>query len=98
MEDSHKYTHFRYQVQPALVSKLEEFYLLGYDSVSEDGLWNFLTKKRWKKVKEDINLYEIIQDILAVKVSDFINFATIEAYKTTEFSFEDDNELKELLK
>ncbi len=43
-------------------------------------------------------IHEIIQDILAVKVSDYMNFATIEAYKTTEFSFEDENELNELLK
>jgi len=98
MEDGHKYSHFRAQVQPVLVSKLEEFYLLGYDSVSEEGLWKFLTKKRWKKVKEDIQLYEIIQEIFAVKVSDYISFATIESYKATEFSLDDENELKELLK
>jgi hypothetical protein len=98
MEISHTYSHFRTQVQPVLISKLEEFNLLGYNSVSEDGLWELLTKKRWKKVKEDVKLYEIIQDILAVKVSDYISFATIEAYKSNDFSFKDENELKELLK
>jgi hypothetical protein len=98
MENSHINSHFRTRVQPALISKLEEFILLGYDSVSEEGLWEFLTKKRWKKVKEDMRLYAVIQDILAVKVSDYISFATIEAYKATEFSFNDENELKELLK
>ncbi|HEY2420165.1 MAG TPA: post-transcriptional regulator [Neobacillus sp.] len=98
MENSHMYTHFRTQVKPAIVSKIEEFYLLGYDSVTEDGLWEFLCKKKWKKAKEDMKIYEMVQDILAVKVSDFISFATIESYKTSDFSFDDENELKELLK
>jgi hypothetical protein len=45
-----------------------------------------------------MKLHEIIQGILSVKVSDYISFATIEAYKTTEFSFDNAEELKELLK
>lgn len=98
MEKSHGYNHFRIQVEPALVSKLEEFRLLGYNEVSESELWGFLTRKKWKKVKEDIKLYEIIDDILSVKVSDFISFATIETYKNHDFNLEDENEWKELLK
>ncbi|MCM3568429.1 post-transcriptional regulator [Neobacillus mesonae] len=98
MENGHAYDHFRSEVHPALVSKLEEFHVLGYDSVSENELWKFLTRKKWKKTKGDIHIYEIIEDVLAVKVSDFISFTTIESYKTAEFSLDDENELKELLK
>ncbi|MBS4215516.1 post-transcriptional regulator [Bacillus sp. FJAT-49825] len=89
---------FRTQVKPAMVSKLEEFRLLGYDSVSESELWEYLTKKKWRKVTDEKKLYEIIQDILSIKVSDYISFATIETYKTAEFSLEDEEEWKELLK
>lgn len=92
------YGQFRTQVKPAMVSKLEEFRLLGYDSVSEKELWEYLTKKKWRKVTDEKKLYEIIQDILSIKVSDFISFATIETYKTAEFSLEDEEEWKELLK
>lgn len=98
MDFDYVFKSFRTQVEPALISKLEEFRLLGYDSVSLDGLWEFLLKKKWKKGKEEPKLYQIIDDILAVKVSDYISFATIEAYKVTDFSFDDENELKELLK
>ncbi|WP_040207834.1 post-transcriptional regulator [Neobacillus jeddahensis] len=98
MDNSHVNEHFRTQVQPALASKLREFRLLGIDSVAENEFWDFLVKKKWKKVKDEMRLYEIIQDILSVKVSDYINFATIESYKTSEFSFDDGDELKELLK
>lgn len=98
MEDSLTMDGFRVQVQPAIASKLEEFRLLGYDSVSEQDFWNYLLKKKWRKAKEEMKLFEVIQDILSVKVSDYLSFATIEAYKTAEFSFEDENEWKELLK
>jgi hypothetical protein len=98
MDNSHRFEHFRTQVQPAVASKLTEFQLLGIDSVTEKEFWDFLIKKKWKKVKEEMKLYEIIQEILSVKASDYLSFATIEAYKTTEFSFDDEDELKELLK
>ncbi|MEH6905610.1 post-transcriptional regulator [Neobacillus drentensis] len=98
MDNSHRFEHFRTQVQPALESKLAEFQLLGIDLVTEKELWDFLIKKKWKKVKEEMKLYEIIQEILSVKASDYISFATIEEYKSNEFSFNDEDELKELLK
>jgi hypothetical protein len=98
MDNRHRFEQFHTQVQPAIVSKLTEFQLLGVDSVTESDLWDFLMKKKWKKIKEEMKLHEIIQGILSVKVSDYISFATIEAYKTTEFSFDAEEELKELLK
>ncbi|MFS0775838.1 post-transcriptional regulator [Neobacillus sp. 3P2-tot-E-2] len=98
MEKSHAYNHFFTNVKPALISKLEEFRLLGYQEVTESGLWEFLTRKKWKKVKEDIRLYKIIDDILTVKVSDYISFTTIQTYKNNDFNLEDEDEWKELLK
>ncbi|MEH7306496.1 post-transcriptional regulator [Neobacillus drentensis] len=98
MDDSHRFEHLRTQVQPAVASKLMEFQLLGLDSVSEQEFWDFLIKKKWRKRKEEMKLYEMIQEILSVKASDYIHFATIEAYKTSEFSLEDEDEWKELLK
>lgn len=97
MEEVNQYDHFRCEVKPALQSKLEEFRLLGYDSIDEDGLWEFLIRKKWKKEKEEIKIYQVIQEILSVKVSDFISYATVEALKDTEFSLNDENEWKDLL-
>ncbi|MFP7297506.1 post-transcriptional regulator [Neobacillus niacini] len=98
MEKIHAYNHFRSQVEPALISKLEEFRLLGYKEVSEGELWDYLTRKKWKRVKEEIRIYEIIDDILSVKISDYISFTTIEAYKHNEVNLDDEDEMKELLK
>lgn len=98
MGSEHAYNHFRLKVRPALRSKMDEFLLLGYDSIAEDELWEFLLKKKWKKVKEEIKLHEIIQDIFSVKVSDYMSFRTIETFKSTEFSFQSEEDWKELLK
>ncbi|KAB7667303.1 post-transcriptional regulator [Bacillus sp. B1-b2] len=99
MSSKHLYEPFRCQVKPVLASKLEEFHLLGYDTISETELWEYLTKKKWKKPSEDIRIAEIVQDILHVKVAEYMNFATIEAYKSVDFfSVLTDEEKKQLLK
>lgn len=98
MNIGHKYDCFRDTVQPALVSKLEEFRLLGYDTITETSLWEFLTKKKWKKNQEDKKLFEIVQDIMSVDIGDFMNYATIQAFKMDEFSFANEEERRELLK
>jgi hypothetical protein len=90
--------HFHSQVGPVLQSKLEEFRILGYMEISEPELWEYLLKKKWKKVKEEIKLHQVIQDILSVKVSDYLSYATVEAYKATEFSLNTEGDWKELLK
>ncbi len=98
VKTSHKYDSFRYQVQPAIASKLEEFFLLGYGHVKEQELWDFLTTKKWRKTAQDKRIAEIVDDILSVKVGDYFSFATIEAFKEAQFAFDDEDERRELLK
>ena len=42
---------FHYKVKPALISKQEEFLLLGNDTVSEEDIWEFLLEKEMAKRK-----------------------------------------------
>ena len=49
MSSTHIYDQYRSQVKPVLTSKIEEFQLLGYDTIKEDELWEYLTNKKWKK-------------------------------------------------
>lgn len=98
MKLSHEYDRFRNDMKPALDSKLGEFATLGYDTVSEGELWNYLTKKKWRKTREDVRVYEVVQDILSVKVGEYMNFATVEAFKVADFAFDDEEERKALLK
>ncbi|MFO1443060.1 post-transcriptional regulator [Bacillus sp. Bva_UNVM-123] len=98
MNTSHLNDSLRKDVQVVLQSKLEEFSLLGYGQVSEQEIWNFLIRKKWRKLSEPKLIHEIVEDILSVKVGEFFNFATVEAIKEAEFAFDNEEELQELLK
>ncbi len=98
MEIGHNYDRFRKEVHPALISKIEEFSLLGYGTISQESLWEFLRKKKWRKPKEDVKVYEVVSDILSVNVGEYMNYATVEAFKSDEFSLANDEERRELLK
>ncbi|APH06975.1 post-transcriptional regulator [Bacillus weihaiensis] len=74
------FDQFRDHVKPAIKSKLEEFILLGYEDVSEEKLWSFLKNKKWKKTPE-LHVYEVVRDVLSLKVGDFMNYATVESFK-----------------
>lgn len=95
---SHMNDLLRKDVQVVLQSKLEEFSLLGYGHVSERELWDFLLRKKWRKLSEPKLLHEVVADIMSIKVGEFFNYATVEAFKEAEFSFDDEDELRELLK
>jgi predicted NAD/FAD-binding protein len=98
MERGHSYGRYYKQIKPALESKKEEFKLLGYEKITEVDLWNYLTKKKWKKPKEEIHLYEIVADILSMKIGDVMNYTTVEAFKLGDFDLSSEEERRELLK
>ncbi|MDE3839734.1 post-transcriptional regulator [Bacillus methanolicus] len=98
MEVGHEYDRFRTLVKPALESKLNEFRMLGYEKITEQELWEFLIKKKWKKMKKEPHLYQIVQEILSVQVNEFMNFATVEAFMMADFDLDDEEARKELLK
>lgn len=79
--EEHPLQKFHSEVRPFLQSKAEEFALFGYDQVKEADLWKFLMKKKWKKMKEEKHLHEVVSDILAVSIGEFMNFATVEAFQ-----------------
>jgi len=93
------YEQFRENVRPVLTVKCEEFTLFGYDKVSEDELWNYLQKKKWKKeTSHDKLLYQVVSDIMSIKIGEYMNYATVEAFKSPDwFSEEGREELEKLL-
>ncbi|MBS4217035.1 post-transcriptional regulator [Bacillus sp. FJAT-49711] len=94
----HPYDSYLHVLKPALTSKAEEFAVLGYGEVKTEDIWIFLTKKKWRKHKEGIRIYELVSDVLSMKVGEFMNFATVEAFKSPDwFSDIDSDELQELL-
>ena len=98
MKVNRDYESFHILVKPALLSKQEEFLLLGYDNVSQADIWTFLLKKKWRKGDHEMKLFEVVQSILSIKVGELINFMSVEALKDAEFTFENEEERVKLLK
>lgn len=84
MAEKHPYEKYRQEMDPALKSKQEEFELLGYPDITVEDIWTCMIKKKWKKANAEVRQYEIIQDIMRLKVSDYMNFATTTALVEAE--------------
>ncbi|WP_338470367.1 post-transcriptional regulator [Niallia sp. XMNu-256] len=98
MEISRNDVDFYEKIRPVLQSKVEEFILLGYDSVTEQDIWDYLVNKKWKKDKVDLMLFEVVQEIFSLKIGDFMNYTTVEALKESSFTLENEEDRLELLK
>ena len=97
-ESTHPSDEFYELLQPALASKAEEFLLLGYGKVKHEELWRYLTKKKWIKMDRSPVLYQLVADILALKIGDYMNFATVEAFRSPNlFANIESDEMQELL-
>ncbi|WP_338777338.1 post-transcriptional regulator [Metabacillus sp. FJAT-52054] len=96
--EKHPAELYRHHVRPFMKSKLEEFMILGYDHVSEQELWTYLLKKKWKS-KEELMIYKMVSDIMSVRAGEFMNFAAVESYKAPNWfgSEEGTKMLEELL-
>lgn len=98
MKDEHPLEHYKDHVMPFIMSKKEEFELLGYDKIDPNEIWNYLKVKKWKKNCEEIPLHQIVSDILHISVNDYMNYAQIEAFKSPNwFTKEGMDALKDLL-
>lgn len=60
-------------------SKAEEFHLFGYEQVSGADIWECVSDKYHKKGMPP--LHEIVNDILSLKVTQFMNFITLSMYR-----------------
>lgn len=65
------------------MSKAAEFRLIGYEHVTGKDIWNCVSSKY---EKEGIPpLYKLVNDILSLKVTNFMNFMTMAAYRGSTF-------------
>jgi len=66
------------QLEAICESKAEEFHLMGYDHVTAKEIWQCVSDKYKKDVPP---LHQVVNDILSLKVTKFMNWMTIYAYK-----------------
>jgi len=61
------------------LSKAEEFKMIGYDQVTGADVWECVSDKYHKKGVPA--LHAIVNDILSLKITQFMNYITLSMYK-----------------
>ncbi|OIJ16590.1 hypothetical protein BKP37_04970 [Anaerobacillus alkalilacustris] len=95
MGDSQQFEIWKKDIMPVLTSKVEEFHMLGYDRATQEDVWECVLAKL-KKEKEYVRIHHLVRIILTLKITDYMTFLTVGAYKgpnwfdgETEFTFGD---------
>ncbi|MNI19473.1 Post-transcriptional regulator ComN [compost metagenome] len=70
-------------IESLCLSKVEEFKLIGYEHVSGKEIWDCVSDKYQKKGIPP--LHQIVNDILSLKSTQFMNWMTMSAYKGAQF-------------
>lgn len=70
-------------IEHLCVSKAEEFRLIGYEYVTGEEVWHCVNDKYAKTGQPA--MHQVVNDILSLKVTKFMNFMTLSAYKGTHF-------------
>ncbi|WP_050181257.1 post-transcriptional regulator [Domibacillus robiginosus] len=83
---NHPYDAYYSKLLPALISKVEEFRLLNYETAQTDMLWRFLKEKKWKSMDKERPMSRLVGDILSVKPGEYMNYTQITAYKAPEWN------------
>lgn len=68
----------REQILSLCQSKAEEFALIGYDNIDKEAIWNYFTQKYRNQVPP---IHRLVNEILSLKVTTYMNWETINAYK-----------------
>ncbi|WP_314587170.1 post-transcriptional regulator [Paenibacillus terrigena] len=64
-------------------SKAEEFHLIGYEHVTAEEIWECVSNKYVKKGMPQ--LHQVVNDILSLKATSFMNYMTMAAFKGSPF-------------
>jgi len=66
-------------IEELCVSKAEEFAMLGYEGVTGKDIWDFVSERYEQKGFPP--LHRLINDILSLKPTHYMNWLTLSAYK-----------------
>ncbi|MEW9700097.1 post-transcriptional regulator [Paenibacillus sp. SI8] len=70
-------------IESLCLSKVEEFIMLGYEHVSGKEIWDCVSEKYRKTGVPP--LHQVVNDILSLKSTQFMNWMTLSAYKGAQF-------------
>lgn len=69
-------------IEQLCLSKADEFKLLGYEHVEGREIWAYVEERYKKSGLPSLN--RIVNDILSLKITSFMNWLTLNAYKGTD--------------
>ncbi|WP_019414050.1 post-transcriptional regulator [Paenisporosarcina sp. TG20] len=94
-----KYEELFELVVPALESKIQEFRIYNYNSVTKEDIWHYCVNKKWKKNNiQEMRVFEMVNDILRTSPAQYMTHTQIEDYKTSNwFSELNQGDLQELI-
>ncbi|MNO56767.1 Post-transcriptional regulator ComN [compost metagenome] len=75
--------HLNEAIESLCRSKAEEFQLIGYEHVTEADIWACVSQKYDKEGFPP--LHQLVNDILSLKATQFMNFMTISAFRGSRF-------------
>ncbi len=84
---------------PVIDSKKTEFHLYGYPTITNEDIWTFCVKKKWRKTDiTSMRMHEMVHEILQVTPAQFMTFTQIEEQRGSDwFSNLNSEELQVLL-
>ncbi|MGE6488316.1 post-transcriptional regulator [Paenisporosarcina sp. NPDC076898] len=94
-----KYEELFELVRPALESKVAEFKVYNYNSVTEGDIWNYCINKKWRKRDiQEMRVSEMVNDILETSPAQYMTHTQIEDFRTSNwFSELNQGELRDLM-
>lgn len=78
--DKKTVSEWRNEVKPALDSKRKELLVMGYSKTTNNDIWNCLVDRVWQG-NPDKRLHEVVQDILHLSSSVYMNYLTLSTYQ-----------------
>lgn len=85
--DNHEPTLSEFELNEVIeslcLSKVDEFIMLGYEHVSGKDIWDCVSDKYRKTGVPP--LHQIVNDILSLKSTQFMNWMTLSVYKGAQF-------------
>lgn len=83
VEDEWDEAYMNQVIEELCVSKAEEFRILGYEHVTGADVWQCVSEAYNKTGVP--RLHRVVNDILTLKITTFMNQMTLNAYKGIEF-------------
>lgn len=69
------------RLKPALKTKCNELKRINYYYIKEEDIWNYLKEYKWKKTN-NLNLFEMVEDILNIDILKLDSYVKEEYRKT----------------